>query len=212
MIIAHQLVSLLSATDRCSALNGPCKCMKWDPHVGHIPRGYTGCSRRVSDVKLVICLAEPGNPKQGDSDSGRKRKGELVNEIATEIAETIKGGNSPFHRNLASILEMCWLSSNAAEWFRRTWITEAVLCSAHSPGGYIPASSRDACAEKYLKAQIRLFPNAFWIALGRKADERLRRAGRVPDATARAAGMPLGNRKKAEKSWENAARAFHKWL
>ena len=30
-----------------------------------MPRGYTGAFRSVKDVRLVICLAEPGNPKKG---------------------------------------------------------------------------------------------------------------------------------------------------
>ena len=95
---------------------------------------------------------------------------------------------------------------------RRTWITEGVLCSAKVTTGRIPAGVERECAMRYLGQQLALLPRAFVIALGRKAERRLQRAGRTPDVTVIAAGLPGGNWTRAKPSWEAAGRAFHDHL
>jgi hypothetical protein len=49
------------------------------------------------------------------------------------------------------------------------------------------------------------------IALGKKAERRVKLAGRVPDATVRA-GKPGCYRKDAKPSWQAAGAAFNRHL
>jgi len=50
--------------DVCSA---SCRQAKWLPEVGHIPRGFLGATRQLSDVEVVMVFAEPGHPYAGQT-------------------------------------------------------------------------------------------------------------------------------------------------
>jgi hypothetical protein len=63
----------------------------------------------------------------------------------------------------------------------------------------VPAVAARECRARYLEAQLRLFPNAAVVALGRKAQQRLRGWPDVHHAFSVA--PPYCNRKNARESW-----------
>lgn len=83
-----------------------------------------------------------------------------------------------------------------------TWITDSVLCSAKSEGGYIPSKISNTCCMKYLLREIDLFDNAIVVALGKKADNRLKNAGYNKHYYVFSAAPPGCNYKRAKESWE----------
>lgn len=185
--------------------------MIWKPDNGFIPRGYTGATSTLADVRLVICLAEPGNP--GPSESYEVTDTSIViDHIVSGVESAIKTKCSPFHKNLHFVLEKCWPGLEISEQLSRTWITETTLCSAPRTTGPIHRLIEKECIDRYLKPQLKLFPNAFLLALGKKAESRLLRAELQPHFTARAAGMPIGKRVLAEDSWRDAGKAFRAFL
>src|ERR1051326_2742320 len=172
-----ELVRILSGAYRCSHFDGVCHQMLWKPELlGHIPRGFTGGFGTAYAVRLVICLAEPGNPKPGTESYDVSLGSEaLIERIASGVAATIEKGGRGFHGNLGYVLQRCWPDLSIPERLQRTWITEATLCSAHVSTASIDRTIEDACAARYLKAQLDLFPQAFVLALGQKAEYRLAR-------------------------------------
>jgi hypothetical protein len=55
-----------------------------------------------------------------------------------------------------------------ARQLRKTWITEAYLCSARVEGGHVRALSERTCAHDYLLRQLRLLRDRAIVALGGK--------------------------------------------
>lgn len=155
-----------------------------------------------------MCIAEPGEPSSTAKAQPVAPPSELPHRIATSIAGAFERQQSPFHRNVAFLLSCCWPGLAFAEQVRRTWITEGVLCSAKASTARVPAVVERECATRYLRRQMEILPDAFVIALGRKAERRLRLADRAPDVTVIAAGLPAGNWSTARPSWEQAGRAF----
>ncbi len=52
----------------CSSFGSTCQEeMRWNPARGHVPRGFCGALGRLSEVQLVLLVAEPGDPHQGES-------------------------------------------------------------------------------------------------------------------------------------------------
>jgi hypothetical protein len=120
------------------------------------------------------------------------------------------GRAAPFHRNLKTILQLCWPRYSLDMRLERTWITSSVLCSARQSGGKIPAEIERICVDTYLRREIDLFPKAFVLALGAKAKRRLDRGGVRVEATAQHPSARPST--KPRKSWEAAAKTFHEWL
>lgn len=77
-------------------------------------------------------------------------------------------------------------------------ITESVLCSAKQEGGHVGASIARECVQRYLVPQLELFPNALVVALGTKAQYRLK--GIVDYFPAFAVAPPGCNKSKAKDS------------
>jgi hypothetical protein len=93
---------------------------------------------------------------------------------------------------------------------QRVWLTESVLCSAETEGGFVSVSAARACGHSYLLAQLALFPKALVVALGSKADQRLRSLGVTDFLRAFAAAPPGCNRREALASWECISNELHK--
>jgi len=205
---------LAGAYPRCKSLKGNCTRIRCDATAGFIPRGFTGAFGRLSDVKLVLVLAEPGNPKEGtESYKMRNRSGEeLVAQVAGGVAGAIKDGKSAFHKNLREILDACWPQTDFDEQMKRTWITESVLCSSKKAADPLPRQVERTCAEMYLAPQIRILPEAFVVCLGGKAAQRMSAAGLRYDLKAGAPGLPGGNFKSSKESWKRVGQAFKKHL
>ena len=210
------LVAILNeAYPKCPKHHSVCREHKveWREKGGHVARGFTGAGGAISEVQLVLILAEPGNPGDGESYNGREAN--LVRQIATGVANAIRNWEetgSIFHRNLAIILNECWPGLSLEEQLRRTWITESILCSAPVSSGPINKAVGQACGELFLERQLALFPNAFVVCLGRKAEQRLSYIGLEANEWAAAPGKPGGLTKKAQRSWVRVGRLFRRHL
>jgi hypothetical protein len=171
MKLNPELISILSpAYEPCEGFKLGCGEMRWNPAIGHVPRGFTGASASVSDVELVLVFAEPGDPQPGESHTGLLSSYEFAySAFAT--------GMTLFHRNVRYILDSCWPRVSFDEQMQRTWLTESVLCSAVKEGGNVRAATVRECGQRYLAPQLAVIPNAIVAALGGKAASRLRMAG-----------------------------------
>ena len=94
----------------------------------------------------------------------------------------------------------------------RTWITESMLCSAPVETGIVPFKVTRECGERYLAKQLVLLNRCPIVALGGKAQQRVKYLKSVDPALservigAYAAAPPGCNHKPARPSWEDAAR------
>ena len=76
-------------------------------------------------------------------------------------------------------------------------------CSAQKVGGKVAREIEEACAAKYLKAELACLPNAYVLALGGKAQKRLKRAG-VPSMDTRNTLAPAqapNRRRPGKRRW-----------
>jgi hypothetical protein len=199
---AEVIDNLLPAFCPCPGFESSCTCMRWNPREGHIPRGFCGAVRAPADVKLVLVTAEPGDPYPGQhyEDSGTAE--ERLDGVCRQTWEYFAHGRDLFHRNLRKILDLCWPGLSFREQMEKTWITDSVLCSAETEGGFVPRIVVRECTSRYLKRQLIIFPNAQIIALGKKAQSRLGQAGINDFLSAFSAAPPGCNYKGAERSWQ----------
>lgn len=207
---------LLPAYTKCCILTTNCSELKNDVKEGHIPRGFCGAFGGLADVQLVLVLAEPGNPNP-DGRHGYEMKTpprRLLECNVVGVFETIKENKAKrnFHGNIEFILEQCWLGESLEEKFKRTWITESVLCSAAKTCGPIRPIVEQACVEGFLRKQLALLPNAYVVALGRKAEKRMEAASLPRHNYASHPGGREGIRKRALESWERLGKEFRKHL
>ena len=206
---------LLPAYTKCCILTTNCSELKYDPTLGHVPRGFCGAFGSLADVKLVLVLAEPGNPK--DKSWGVPKNTKPNEHLKGNIAGVLEAIKKPerkrgFHENVGIILNECWPDLTLEEQFERTWMTESVLCSAKYAAGKVPRPIEQACAETYLRRQLDLLPKRFVVALGDKAKKRLGMIGVVYDFAASAPGRPEGPKERALQSWKELGKAFRKHL
>lgn len=186
---------LTPAYNPCQEFSNYCKEMRWNPDAGHVPRGFLGACGELSEVELVLVFAEPGDPQVGEKHSGLQSAYDYA--MMTFDAEL-----DLFHRNVRKILDMCWPEMPFQEQMHKAWLTDSVLCSAPKEGGHVSKSASNACGRQYLLAQLALFPNALIVALGSKAQNRLRSLG-VPNFLSVYAVAPPGcNRREALESWK----------
>lgn len=182
-----------------------CRAMRWDPAAGHVPRGFCGATGELGDVRLVLVVAEPGDPHEGESHPAEPAAAlESTFQYSYRCLQT---GKDLYHRNIRRILDMCFPGMSFDEQMRRTWKTESVLCSAAKEGGAVPRVVEQACRTRFLERQLELFANAIVAALGAKAAKRLRGRTFVP---AFAAAPPGCNFKGARESWEQVAEAVRR--
>ncbi|ONU46915.1 hypothetical protein A8E62_33190 [Burkholderia cenocepacia] len=84
-------------------------------------------------------------------------------------------------------------------------MTDSVLCSAARECGPVPREMEKGCATRFLIPQLSQFPRATIVALGRKAEGRLSRAGVRNFESAYSVAPPGCNQAAARLSWERVA-------
>jgi hypothetical protein len=177
--------------------------MRWEPEHGHVPRGFCGATGTLEDVRLVLVTAEPGDPHPSESHNHRSAQ-EAFDSAYSYAYFCLKTGRDLFQRNVRCVLDLCFPGRDFDEQLRMTWMTESVLCSAVVEGGSVRAPVARACRERYLGAQLNLFPNAVIAALGAKARDRMRGLPR-PFIEAAAVAPPGCNFNGARESWQAIA-------
>ncbi len=223
---AVELVDLLrSAYDPCPEFTGDCRDVaRWAPHEGHVPRGYFGAHGTLDEVEVILLLAEPGDPFEGDTFPLDMDATAIIGRVSTNTSRNYGGSceciRQPcFHANMRKILNLLVPDKHLSKQLRKVWISETYLCSAPNEGGGVPAVAERACARKFLLRQLSLLPDLPVVALGGKAQKRIRRLlSDVPGLEHRlidawAASPPGANSPKARQSWVLAAdqvRAFRR--
>lgn len=195
-VMEQALIDVLApAYAPCPEFKGACTSMRWIPKKGHVPRGFCGGAGSIPEVELVLVFAEPGDPHQGEVHEGLQ--------TAYEYAEAcFLGGTDLFHRNVRSILDMCWPDLSFQQQLHKVWLTNSVLCSANNEGGHVPAATCRACGNRYLLNQLSLFPQAVVVALGNKAMQRLEWINFTHYLPVSAVAPPGGLQAEARRSWD----------
>jgi len=186
----------------------------------NIPRGFYGATGEISDVKLVLVLAEPGKPDKEEWKYYNDK--DLSNEILSDPSKLLDAHNNYvtfkngglFHENIRNIVRKCF-DKNIEEVKNNIWITETVLCSVpgRSSTGPMTREVEDECGKRYLKKQYDLFKNAFWVAAGRKAQRRLKIL-EIPSQQYTYIYHPSCrpiHKIAAKESWDKLAEDFKKW-
>lgn len=213
-MVAKALLDILEPAYRpCAHFAEACAgaCV-WEPSRGLVPCAFGGATGALDEVRLVIVTAEPGDPPDSTGYIGTPQ--DMVGNSLRIFHEAMRNGGidragrpTPFHRNMRRILDTFWPNDGLDAQLRKTWTTNAVLCPAEVSGGKHLARVEKACTETYLARQLDLFLNAFVLALGGKARDRIRAAGLRCDAV----GLhPSARTSDADKtaSWQTAARMF----
>lgn len=195
---------LLAAYDPCPGFHSICTIMRWIPEHGHVPRGFCGAVGQLSDVELVLIVAEPGDPHGRESYSPAEPSSAMFETVCRYVYECYASGKDQFHKNIRYILDLCWPGLPIVEQMRRTWITESTLCSAETEGGRIQSAVNRFCVDSYLSKQLDLLPQAVIATLGGKARDRVRRLEHEV-ISASAAAPPGCNFRGAKESWEQIA-------
>jgi hypothetical protein len=195
-----------------TACKGYCQ---WIRRKGHVPRAFGGATGAISDIRLILVTAEPGDPADGEVYSGSPDK--MLHHSMSVFTMFLRENNlrrngkpALFHENMRTILKLCWPGDSLEDQLRKTWVTPSVLCSALASGNPIPSLIENTCVSTYLAPQINLLENAFVLALGGKARQRLKRNGvRVDSHAHHPSARPVD---QPETSWRKSAKAFRSWL
>lgn len=150
---------------------------------------------------MVLVCAEPGDPHGAESHSGDGSPEGCFASVNAYAWNCFANGKDLFHRNVRELLNICWPGLSFDAQMRKTWITDSVLCSAKKEGGPVPSRIERECATRYLIPQLNQFTGAVVVALGRKAEARLTRAGFSGFETAFSVAPPGCNRAAARESW-----------
>ena len=94
--------------------------MRWLPQNGHVPRGFCGATGAASEVRLVLVVAEPGNPHDGEAYLPDSQPEELFESVCRYVYGCFAHGKDQFHRNVRAILGDCWPELSFQEQLRRT--------------------------------------------------------------------------------------------
>jgi len=177
--------------------------MRWNPSQGHVPRGFLGAAGALSEVELVLVFAEPGDPHESETHEGLTS----AYRYATYAFET---GKDQFRRNVRTILDSCWPGLSFVDQMKKVWMTESVLCSATKEGGSVSVAAASECGRRYLAKQLELLPHALVVALGSKAQKRLRSIGFTKFLPAFAVAPPWCNFFRAQESWDRISIELHR--
>ena len=196
------------AYNPCKGFRGKCKGLikPWNPAAGHVPRGFYGALGDLSEVRLVMVLAEPGDPKGEEEHTGG------IDSAYEFAGKCYRNERSMGHKNVMKILRDCFGNLEFTELMRQVWITESVLCSAPDSGARIKAGCERFCAERYLLDQLQLFPNATMAAMGKsKAVKRINRyknhiLNRIVECNA--VYPPGCNRESTKPTWNRLVEIF----
>ena len=217
---AIELLDLLRpAYSPCPGFTTGCADIaRWEPGSGHVPRGYLGATSHLEDVDLVLLVAEPGDPHEGAVVQPPAERERIAAETVADTYLCYLEGTDFFHRKVREVLDMVLPGMSFATQLSKVWITNTYLCSAPQEGGTVPAAAERLCAETYLQKVLTLLPGRPVIALGGKAQRRVRRlAHSIPDLNARlltaySAAPPGANRPGARASWHAAAESARAWM
>ena len=201
---------LQPAYEPCTSFQGgACAQNTWDPEAGHVPRGFCGAIGRAEEIRLILVCAEPGDPHPTENHASDGTSTGMLGSVSRYAWECVRSGNDRFHKNLRTILNLCWPDTDFETQMRWTWITDSVLCSAKREGGRFPVRIERECAKRFLVPQINLFPGAIVVALGKKAEHRMRQAGIVDFVAAGTAAPPWCNKAEVPQSWQRLAEIVH---
>ena len=92
----------------------------WAPAEGHVPRGFVGATGRLDEVKVVILLAEPGDPHGVEVYRG----GNYMEQACEYTFKALSEGTDLFHRNLKYLLNRLFPDLPLRDQLRRAWVTE----------------------------------------------------------------------------------------
>lgn len=181
----------------CTSFSDACSSLLWAPEKGYVPRGFLGATGDIDEVELVLVFAEPGDPH-------RPERNASMDTALENTYDYMKNGRDQFHRNVRYILDLCFPKEPFNTQLRKTWMTESLLCSAPNEGGSVRASAWRYCSSQYLLAQLELLPNSLVVALGNKAQTRLKSVN-VQFVGVGAAAPPGCNFRGVKESWKHAA-------
>jgi hypothetical protein len=205
---AQELIDiLLPAFGPCPAMQGNCHGhVRWCPEKGDIPRGFRGGTGRPDSIELVLVCAEPGDAYKDEHYCDPKALDKLLSAYR-QGHRHIESPRDSFAKNIREILKLAFPKLGLAEQLQRTWITEAVLCSARKECGRVPSKVERECVSRYLVRQLRLLPNARIVALGRKAWRRLQA---IPGVRVEPAFHPAHRRKQQDaiEPWKRAVKGI----
>ncbi len=165
----------------CKGFSRACNglVMPWNSAAGHVPRGFYGALGDLSEVRLVMVLAQPNNPgSDEDHTSG-------IDSAFAYAGQRYRHGDDPGHANTRSIIQKCFCGS-WQEAMRKVWITNSVLCSVKPPRAKAKKWTKveQCCGEWYLLRQLLLFPHAVIAAMGTEVHSRVNRLKKyVPHAS-----------------------------
>ena len=148
------------AYNPCGGFCGKCKGLikPWNPAAGHVPRGFYGALGDVSEVRLVMVLAEPTTPGTDEDHTHG------IESAFAYAGKCYQHGDDPGHANTRSIIRKCflgplhWTDQAWREIMRKVWITNSVLCSAMTPAAKVAPACENHCGKLYLVKQLRLSP------------------------------------------------------
>ena len=127
---AVELVDLLkSAYGPCPEFKDACRDFaRWALGRGHVPRGYIGACGTLDEVEVILLLAEPGDPFDGDKYSGGLGASDFVNRASQNTRRSYEQHATGFHANMWKILNLLFPGAGLDEQLRRVWIGETYLC------------------------------------------------------------------------------------
>ena len=203
---ADRLASILQpAYAPCPGFDGGCKGIaRWIPTVGHVPRGFIGAFGSIDDVEVVILVAEPGNPHPNETYQGSN----IMEATCFHTFQSIEKGTDRYHKRLKLLLDLLFRGLSLEDQLKKAWLTEAYLCSAPIESDSVPSQAEYECASRYLRQQLRLLAGRPVIALGDKAQRRVRLV--VPDVRNLVEALHPSARKSNldfQRSYQSAAEA-----
>ena len=145
---------------------------KWCPKQGHVPRGFIGALGSLDEVRVVILVAEPGDPHCEEKYAFDDTLMTQTSKYAFNVYQT---GKDRYHRNLKLLLDLIFPGVRLEDQLKKVWITGTYLCSAPTEGGNVRVKAERGCAERYLAKQLDLLEGRPIIALGTKARKRVGR-------------------------------------
>jgi hypothetical protein len=179
-----------------------CPEAKWSPKLGHVPRGYLGCTGNPDEVEAVFVRAEPGHPLENEI-YRETSADELIQQVINNTYRNLTEGVTQAHQNLNWVAEQIWPGTTFDEKLRKVWITETRLCSIDNEIGDVTGDYRRQCVSEHLLKQINILPNATVILFGGKAQKRV--GNNISGALKAYALSPPGcNHQPARPSWEAA--------
>ncbi len=214
-----KLISVLKRAyaPRCphfSSHGGSCPESTWEPQCGHVPRGFLGATGALEEVRVVMVLAEPGNPQHSEEyDSNLDSEGMLKSTVKF-VHQCYDRRCGKLHSHARWFLDCLYPKLEFEEQLRRVWITESRLCSLNESAGQGRLELYWRCEDHYLAEQLKLLSHADVVAFGGKARATVRRLRKRQPIRQVIEAFALSPRPSqlddAHHSWEDALRELRK--